>query len=204
MTALAVSLSSMDLIGEIPKSLPTAHWYAAYTSANHEKRVAEQLAQRRVENFLPLYEAVHRWKDRRVRLQLPLFPGYVFVRLPLSEKLKILQLPGVARLVGFGDRPVSLPEDEIESLRRGLRGDVKMEPHPYLSEGRRVRIMRGPLTGMEGVLLRKKGNWRLVLSIDLLMRSIVVDVDAADTLPINTQPRRRPADVSSRGFEPKR
>ncbi|MGB6482863.1 MAG: UpxY family transcription antiterminator [Candidatus Acidiferrales bacterium] len=190
MAALAVSLSTMDLIGEIPKSLSTAHWYAAYTSANHEKRVAEQLAQRRVENFLPLYEAVHRWKDRRVRLQLPLFPGYVFVRLPLSEKLKILQLPGVARLVGFGDRPISLPEEEIESLRRGLRGDVKMEPHPYLSEGRRVRIMRGPLTGMEGVLLRKKGNLRLVLSIDLLMRSIVVDVDAADILPINTQPRR--------------
>jgi transcription antitermination factor NusG len=204
MGALAVSLSRMDLIAETPQSLPTAYWYAAYTSANHEKRVAEQLAQRKVENFLPLYEAVHRWKDRRVRLQLPLFPGYVFVCLPLSEKLKILQLPGVARLVGFGDRPVSLPEEEIESLRRGLRGNVKMEPHPYLSEGRRVRIMRGPLTGMEGVLLRKKGNLRLVLSIDLLMRSIVVDVDAADIRPIDPQSRPRPVHVSQREFEPKR
>lgn len=198
MGALAMSLSTMDLIAETPQSLPIACWYAAYTSANHEKRVAAQLAQKGVEHFLPLYEAVHRWKDRRVRLQLPLFPGYVFVRLPLSERLRVLQVSGVARLVGSGDRPVSLPEEEIESLRRGFRGDMKMEPHPYLSEGQRVRIMRGPLTGLDGILLRKKGNLRLVLSIDLIMRSIVVDVDAADIRPIDLQPSRRPADVRSR------
>jgi transcription antitermination factor NusG len=199
-----MSLSTIDLIMETPQTLPVACWYAAYTSANHEKRVATQLAQRGVEHFLPLYEAVHRWKDRRVRLQSPLFPGYVFVRLPLSEKLKILQLPGVARLVGFGDRPVSLPEDEIESLRRGFRGDMKMEPHPYLSEGHRVRIMRGPLTGLDGILLRKKGNLRLVLSIDLIMRSIVVDVDAADIRPIDAQSRRPPVTVSTLKVEPRR
>lgn len=186
MAALAMSLSQMDSIVEPRMSLQCPQWYAAYTWANHEKRVAEQLAQKEVENFLPLYEAVHRWKDRRARLQLPLFPGYVFVRLPLNEKLKVLQLHGVARLVGFGDRPVPLQEGEIESLRRGFHGDMKMEPYPYLSAGKRVRIMRGPLAGLEGILVRKKGNFRLVLSMDLIMQSVVVDVDTADIRPIDS------------------
>lgn len=189
-----MSLSTMDVIAEANASPAKACWYAAYTSANHEKRVAEQLTQRRVEHFLPLYEAVHKWKDRRVRLQLPLFPGYVFVHLPFSERLRVLQVRGVARLVGFGDRPATLPEDEIERLRSGLSGDVKMQPHPYLCEGHKVRILRGPLAGMEGILLRKKGSLRLVLSIDLIMRSIVVDVDAADIRPIDLQAKRIGAD----------
>ena len=181
-----MSLSTTDIIVESSGSQWTAFWYAAYTLANHEKRVAEQFGKKEIEHFLPLYEVVRRWKDRRVRLQVPLFPGYVFVHLPLVERLRVLQVPGVARLVGFGDRPVALPEEEMESLKKGLNGDVKMEPHPYLSEGRRVRILRGPLTGMEGILLRKKANLRLVLSIDLIMRSIVVDVDAADVRPISS------------------
>lgn len=159
-------------------------WYAAHTSAKHEKRVAEQLTRKGMEHFLPLYEAVRQWKDRRVRLQVPLFPGYVFVRFALSERLKVLQIAGVARLVGFGDKPVSLPDSEIESLRRGLQGSLKMEPHPYLNERQRVRIIRGPLAGIDGILLRKKGNLRLVVSIDLIMRSVAVDVDAADILPV--------------------
>ncbi|HLW81509.1 MAG TPA: UpxY family transcription antiterminator [Candidatus Acidoferrales bacterium] len=161
-----------------------AFWYAAYTSANHEKRVAEQLVGRGVEHFLPLYEAVHQWKDRRVRLQLPLFPGYVFVRLALAERLKVLKVPGVARLVGFGDKPAPLSDCEIEALRGGLQCQIKMQPHPYLSEGHKVRIMRGPLAGMEGIVLRRKGNLRLVLSLDLIMRSVIVDVDAEDIRPI--------------------
>ena len=188
---LSMSLSKMDLVPGDYQSLRRASWYAAYTSANHEKRVAEQFGRKEIEHFLPLYEAVHRWKDRRVRLQLPLFPGYVFVRLPLSEKLKVLQVPGVSRLVGFGDRPVALPEEEIEGLRIGMRRDVKMEPHPYLSQGRRVRIIKGPLTGMEGILLRKRANLRLVLSIELIMRSIVVDVDSMDVRPLNSR-RKEP------------
>lgn len=204
MGALAMSLSKTDTIPEGAQALPNAHWYAAYTSANHEKRVAEQLARKEVEHFLPLYEAIHQWKDRRVRLQLPLFPGYIFVCVALSEKLKVLQIGGVARLVGFGDRPVPMPEDEIESLRRGLQGSLKMEPHPYLSEGQRVRIIRGPLTGMDGILLRKKGNLRLVLSIDLIMRSVVVDVDAADILPIGKRETERLASWRDPGNEAKR
>lgn len=193
-----MALSTTDLVDETVNSSAAALWYAAYTSANHEKRVAEQLGQKGIENFLPLYDSVRHRKDRRVRLQLPLFPGYVFVRLPLSEKLKVLQVAGVARLVGFGDKPVSLPEEEMESLRRGACGEVRMEPHPYLTEGRRVRIMRGPLTGMEGILLRRKGSVRLVLSIDLIMRSIAVDVDAADVRPIDGRTSPQFANVSTR------
>jgi transcription antitermination factor NusG len=158
-------------------------WYAAYTRANHEKKAAEQLCRKGVEHFLPLYETVHRWSDRRVRLQLPLFPGYVFVRLALRERVTVLETPTVARLVGFGEQPVALPEQEIETLRKGLSGGLHAQPHPYLTIGRRVRIRSGPLAGMEGILLRRKSNFRVVLSISLIARSVAVEVDVADLTP---------------------
>lgn len=158
-------------------------WYAAYTSANHEKRVAEQLGARSVEHFVPLYESVRRWKDRKVRLQLPLFPGYVFVRLALPDRLHVLQVPGVARLVGFNGHPCALADSEIEALKAGLVSGVRAEPHPYLAVGRRVRMKSGPFEGRQGILLRRKGNLRLVLSLDLIMRSVVIEVEAADVDP---------------------
>ncbi len=159
------------------------HWYAAYTSANHEKRVAEQLAQRSVEHFLPLYETVRRWKDRRVRLQFPLFRGYVFVRLALRDRLQVLQVPGVSRLIGFKSAPTPLKEQEIEALKKGLLYGLHAEPHPFLTAGRRVRIKAGPFEGMEGILIRRKGKLRLVLSIDVILRAIAVDVDVVDVEP---------------------
>ena len=113
-------------------------WYVAYTSANHEKRVAEQFSLRSVEHFLPLYEAKRRWKDRRMKLELPLFPGYVFVRMSLRDRLKVLQVPGVARLVGFNGQPAAIPDNEIEALRASLGAQLRAEPHPYLIVGRRV------------------------------------------------------------------
>ena len=169
---------------EMPAHFREARWYAAYTCANHEKRIAQQLGQRAIEHFLPLYETVHRWKDRRARLELPLFPGYVFVRLPLSERLRVLELPGVVRLVGFGSLPASLPDKEIEVLRHGLHCELQTEPHPYVARGRRVKVLRGPLAGLEGILLRRDGKFRLVLSVDLILRSITVNVDAGDVIPV--------------------
>lgn len=198
-----MSLSHMDVIGEEPATEPqAAHWYAAYTLANHERGVAEQLVRKGVENFLPLYESIRQWKDRRVRLQLPLFPGYVFVRIALCEKLAVLRLAGVARLVGFGERPAPLSDEEMEGLRRGTGHQLKMEPHPYVSmcKNQRVRILRGPLAGMEGTLLRNKGNLRLVLSIDLIMRSIVVDVDSADIHPIEAKSIWHEPNANERGL----
>ena len=167
----------------LPQTYLEPRWYAAYTSANHEKRIAAQLDVRAVEHFLPLYDSVRRWKDRKVRLRLPLFPGYVFVRLALCDRLRVLQLPGVAKLVGFNGTPTSLPDEEIESLKAGLANGVRVEPHPYLTVGRRVRIKSGPLAGMEGVLVRRKGNLRLVISIELIQRSVAVDADLADVEP---------------------
>jgi transcription termination/antitermination protein NusG len=161
-----------------------ARWYAAYTCANHEKHVAGQLEQRAVEHFLPLYESVRRWKDRRARLHLPLFPGYVFVRVALRDRLQVLEIPSVVRLVGFGGLPTALPAQEIETLRNGLIGGPHAQPHPYLTVGRRVRISNGPLAGMEGILLRKKSNFRVVVSIAQIQRSFIVEVDAANLQPL--------------------
>ena len=168
----------------LPREYLEPHWYAAYTSANHEKRVAEQLEARDVECFLPLYASVRRWKDRRVTLQLPLFPGYVFIHMALRNRLQILQIPGVASLVGFGGTPAALPQNEIDVLRAGLGTGVRAEPHPYINVGRKVRVTGGPLAGLEGMLLRWKGNLRVVLSIDLIQRSVVVDVDASAIEPV--------------------
>jgi transcription termination/antitermination protein NusG len=164
----------------IPAEYREARWYAAYTSANHEKRVAEQMVVREVEHFLPLYASVRRWKNGRVTLQRPLFPGYVFVRMALREKLQVQQIPGLARLVGFDGTPAALPEEEIEVLRTSLASGVRAEPHPFLAMGRRVRIKSGSLTGMEGILLRRKGKLRVVISIELIQQSVAVDVEAAD------------------------
>jgi len=177
-----------DVLADLPVECGQPQWYAAYTSANHEKRVAEQLIVRDVEHFLPVYESVRRWKDRRVKLQMPLFPGYMFVRLMLRDRLRILQIPSVVRLVGFNGIPAPLPDQDIESLRGALRQQLRAQPHPYLTIGKRVRILRGPLEGKEGILVRRKANLRVILSIDLIARSIVVDVDALDVEAILTGP----------------
>jgi transcription antitermination factor NusG len=156
------------------------HWYAVQTCANHEKRVLQQLGQRTVEAYLPQYESVRRWKDRRVRLDLPLFPGYVFVHLALRDRLRVLQTPGVVRLVGFGGQPASLPDQEIEALRQGLTHEMHIEPHPYLKVGHRVRVRSGPLQGLQGLLVRKKNVSRFVISLDLIMRSVAAEIDVAE------------------------
>jgi transcription antitermination factor NusG len=161
-----------------------SRWYAVYTSANHEKRVAEQMAQRSVDHFLPLYASLRRWKDRRVQLDLPLFPGYVFVRLALRDRLQVLKIPSVVCLVSFGGQPAPVPDEAVERLREGLTGNLRIEPHPYLCTGRRVRILRGALAGANGILLRKKGRFRVVMSIELIARSVSVEVDLADIAPV--------------------
>jgi transcription antitermination factor NusG len=169
--------------GALPDAYLEPRWYAACTSANHEKRVAVQLGQRSVEHFLPLYASVRRWKDRRVHLQLPLFPGYVLVYLALRDRLQVLQVPGVARLVSFNGTPAALPQEEIEALRRSLANGLCAEPHAYLTIGRRVRVRAGALAGLEGILVRRKNRMRLVISLDLIMRSVAVEMDALELEP---------------------
>jgi len=158
----------------------SVEWYAAYTRANHEKRVADRLKQSGIEYFLPLYDSIHRWKDRRVRFQSPLFPGYVFVRFQVENRLRVLQISSVVRLVGANGNPVPIEKKEIQALRNGLSSGIDAEPHPYLTIGRRVRVKRGPLEGTYGVLMRRKNKVRFVISLDLIMRSISVEIDIAD------------------------
>src|SRR5271169_3947926 len=143
----------------------SARWFAAYTHSHHEKRVASYLAERRMDSFLPLYATRHRWKNRcEMNLELPLFPNYVFVRMDPRGRRRVLEVPGVLSLVGFGRSLAPLPDFEIEALRSGL-GRRKLEPHAYLVIGERVRIKAGAMTGVEGVLVRKKNNFRVVLAL---------------------------------------
>jgi transcription antitermination factor NusG len=163
--------------------LQCANWYALYTCSRHEKRVAAHLQERDFQCFLPLYQSVHRWKDRRVKVQLPWFPGYVFVHTSLEHRLQVLNVPGVVRFVAVNGHPAALPEDDLLRLRNGLDQGLRAQPHPYLKVGHRVRVRSGPLAGAEGILVRKKSDFRLIVSIDLIMRSIAVEVDAADVEP---------------------
>jgi len=158
-------------------------WYVASTAPHHEKWVARQLEGFRVQNFLPLYRSLRRWKDRRKELELPLFPGYLFVRIPLSDRLRVLRTPGVVQIVGFQGRPQSVPDSEVETLRQSVLHGTSLQPHPYLKVGRKVRVQNGPLTGMEGILVRQKDAFRVVLSVEMITHSFAVEVDAADIYP---------------------
>lgn len=170
--------------GNTPTTPPMEHcevrWYAVYTSANHEKRVAQQLGTRGVEHFLPLYASLRSWKDRRVELELPLFPGYVFVRMAMNDRLRVLQVPGVAWLVGFGGLPTALPDEEMAALRRGLAQGMRAKPHPFLTIGRYVQVKNGPLAGLQGILLKRKKRARLVVSLKLIQRSVAVEMEEVD------------------------
>jgi transcription antitermination factor NusG len=180
MTNLTGNATSPDQHPGLVLSSSGPLWFAAYTSANREKRVAEQLAQRSVEHFLPLYASTRQWKDRKMRLQFPLFPGYVFVRIALPDRLEVLNVPGVAKLVGFNGIPTPLPQEEIDALRISLASGVRVKPHLYLTVGRRVRVKAGPLAGLQGILVKRKNRARFVVSIELITRSMAVEIDEAD------------------------
>jgi transcription antitermination factor NusG len=184
-TQIAIATSDSQLGGpRDDTAYDEARWYAVYTCANHEKRIATQFNERVIENFLPLYQTVRRWKDRRMTIDVPLFPGYIFVRHCLRDQLSLLTVPGVVRLVGFNNVAAQLPAEDIEALRSGLNRASGAEPHPYLTVGRRVQIVHGPFEGLRGILSRRKGRARVVISIDLIERSLAVDVDVADVAPL--------------------
>ena len=169
-----------DQLDEEREGSAGLRWFAAYTSARHEKIVARQLEERCIEKFLPLYRSWRQWKDRRKLVEFALFPSYVFVRIEARNKLRVLQVPGIVSLVTFNGQLAELPEQEINALRSGLDHGVYAEPCPYLRVGRRVRVAAGPLAGAEGILLKKKDKCRVVISLDVLMRSVAVEVDGTD------------------------
>ena len=153
-------------------------WYAIHTMARHEKRVVEHLREHRVCTFLPLYSELRQWSDRRVMTELPLFSCYVFVRMAQTaeQRLKVLRTPGVLGFVGSERVGTPIPDDQIEYLQAAIREKVPLAVHPYLNVGQRVRVRGGSLNGMEGILVRHAGGDSLVVSVELLRRSVSVRV----------------------------
>lgn len=157
-----------------------ARWYALRTQARHEKRVREHLQWRKIEAFLPLYEKKSRWKNGcRPRVELPLFPGYIFVEIELRERVRVLEVPGAISFVGDRQGLWPLCDEQIHTLRNNLHLR-KFEPHDYLVVGQRVRITKGSLANLTGVLIRKNASLRVVLALDQIMQGVSVEVDAEE------------------------
>lgn len=162
-------------------------WYAVHTASRHEQRVHDRLIEKSIHTFLPKMEVWSRRKDRRKRIQIPLFPGYLFVKAYLDNDiwLRVLKTPGVAYILTNGSKCTPIPENQITSIQTLLENDVLISPYPYLKIGQKVRIVNGPLMGCEGILLREKPNKeRLIISIDLLKRSVCAEMHEADVEPI--------------------
>ena len=167
------------------------HWFAAYTASNHEKKVEQQLHLRNIETFLPLYAVTRRWRNRTtVKVDRPLFSGYVFVRIACTESAQVLRIPSVRFIVGDGRKAVALPDNEIEALRSGLRLR-QVDPYPYVKVGARTRIRSGPFAGLEGLVIRKDDQLRVLLSLDLIKRSIAVHVNADELEPCEHPPGKQ-------------
>jgi len=178
--------SKQTLLGNSKSHSPSEpKWFAVYTTSRHEKRVAQHLAQREIEHYLPLYRSARKWSDgSRVTLDLPLFPGYLFVRIKRTERVRVLEVPGALAVVGgSGREPIPMPDEAIESLRTGLHLRT-VEPHPLLTVGQRARIRTGALEGMEGIVVRKKNSLRMILTLGYIHRSIAVEVSAEDLEPL--------------------
>jgi transcription antitermination factor NusG len=155
-------------------------WYAIWTKSRHEQRVRDQLAQKGIVPFLPTVTRWSRWKDRKKQIEWPLFPGYCFARFDPSATLPVLTCAGVVSIVGFNGRIAPIPDDEIDGIRRLLASNLPCDPCPMIREGAMVEIVRGPLRGVRGRLIRKGSQARLVLSVDLIGQAVSVEIDAAD------------------------
>ena len=154
-------------------------WFAIYTRHQHEKTIAQVLSAKGLQVFLPLYNSTRRWKDRSVELSLPLFPCYLFLRGMEERRLQVVTTPGIVSILSVNGQPAVIPESEIEAVRKAIEWGNRVEPHPFLRCGDRVRVIAGPLQGVEGILVRKKNLYRLVLSVEMLERSAAVEVDVS-------------------------
>ena len=171
---------------EILPSGPNDRWHALYTRHQHERAVALSLSAKGHDIFLPIYGTVHRWRNRTKQLLLPLFPSYVFIRGGMDRQLQILTTPGLISIVGWMDgHPAIIPQEQIDAVRLIVQGSHRFEPHPFLSCGDRIRVRNGPLLGVEGILVRKKGMVRLVVSMEMLGRSAAVELDVSDIARID-------------------
>jgi transcription termination/antitermination protein NusG len=173
-----------SVLWQTPNPIPvvaseTENWYALHTRPRHERAVVQRLSERGVETFLPIVTEVHRWSDRKKKVEVPLFSCYVFARFIASraDRLRVLRVDGVLGLVGSQSEGTAIPEDQIDAIRALIDGSLSWSPYPFLKIGQRVRIRSGALDGMEGILVSRNGNQTLVISVDAIQRSLAVRVE---------------------------
>jgi transcription antitermination factor NusG len=160
------------------------HWYALRTKSRHEKLVRDRLANQGIEPLLPTVKRLSQWKDRKKEIEVPLFAGYCFVRFNSEQKLPVLKTIGVVEIVGGGQRPEPIPDEEISAIQMLMTSVLPYDPHPYLQEGMKVEVIRGPLQGVRGILLRKEKRHRLVLGVRLIQQAAAVEINVADVVPV--------------------
>lgn len=168
-------------------SHPTHEWFALMVKPRFEKSASTLLRQKGYEDFLPLTAEARNWSDRVKTVELPLFPRYLFCRFNSHEQGRILNTPGVQRIVGFGFRPTPIPDQEMDSLRKLIESGSRPVICDYIADGECVLVREGPLAGMEGILVKAKGGCRVVVSIHLLQRSVYAEVDRASIVPSRNQ-----------------
>ena len=161
-------------------------WYALYTRSRFEKKMLSELTDRNVEVFLPMREILSRWKDRKKRIWVPLFAGYIFVNhIDTPEnRFRILNMPGAVRFVGLEGHAQPIPAEQIQYVRRFLESSISIDPYPYMQVGTRVEVIAGPLKGIKGILVEKRGRFRFVIQVDLIRQAVSVEIDASDVRPI--------------------
>jgi len=181
-------INQLAIVGTLPpfdSFLP--QWFVLFVRTNQEKTTASRLDHLQIEHFLPCFRSLRQWKDRRVTLDVPLFPGYVFVHLPHAERMRVLTLPNVLRFVGSGSSPAVLTNEEIAWIGRGLQSGNAV-PHECLTEGQRVVIISGALAGLKVILVRKVNNTRVVVSLDSIGRAFAVEVDLESVRALENRP----------------
>ncbi len=160
------------------------NWYALRTKSRHEKLVRDQLDKQGIEPLLPTVKRLSQWKDRKKEIEVPLFSGYCFVRFSQLEKAPVQKIVGVVEIVGSGNRPEPIPEEEINALRCLITSVLPYDPHPYLHEGMKVEVVHGPLQGAQGILLRKEKRHRLVIGVRLIQQAAAVEIDVHDVVAV--------------------
>jgi len=173
-----ITSSPLPLAPSLPR------WYAIRTRSRHEKLVRDRLAAQGTEQLLPTVMRLSQWKDRKKEIEVPLFSGYCFAHFPWPERLAVLKVFGVVEIVGGGSHPEPIPDEEIHALRTLMASTLRYDAHPYLYEGMAVEVIRGPLEGVRGILLRKDKRHRLVIAVHLIQQAAAVEIDATDVAAI--------------------
>jgi transcription antitermination factor NusG len=176
-------MNKPDHLSSVNEVNQTRRWYALRTRSRHEKLVREQLANQGIEPLLPTIKRLSQWKDRKKEIEVPLFSGYCFVRFASEQKLPVLKTIGVVDIVGTSHCPEAIPDEEIAAIKTLMTSVLPYDTHPYLHEGMQVEVVRGPLQGVHGILLRKEKRHRLVLGVRLIQQAAAVEIDVNDVVP---------------------